>query len=73
MQDQKIITPDMPIGEVVREYPSTINVFARHNLGCIGCAIAHFENIRQGAQAHGVNVDVLIKDLNQSVLQVQEN
>jgi hybrid cluster-associated redox disulfide protein len=39
MQDQKIITPDMPIGEVVREYPSTIDVFARHNLGCIGCAI----------------------------------
>ena len=73
MQDQRVITPDMPIGAVVREYPSTINVFLRHGLGCVGCAVARFENIRTGAQVHGINVDTLIKDLNQSVLQAQEN
>ncbi len=73
MQDQRVITPDMPIGDVVRKYPSTINVFLRHGLGCVGCAVARFENIRAGAQVHGINVDALIKDLNQSVLQAQEN
>ena len=73
MQDQKVITPDMPIGDVVRKYPSTINVFLKHGLGCVGCAVARFENIRDGAQVHGINVDALIKDLNQSVLQAQEN
>ena len=49
MQDQRVITPDMPIGDVVRKYPSTINVFLRHGLGCVGCAVARFENIRAGA------------------------
>jgi hybrid cluster-associated redox disulfide protein len=73
MKDQRVITSDMPIGDVVGKCPSTINVFLRHGLGCVGCAIARFENIREGAQIHGINVDALIKDLNQSVLQAQGN
>ena len=72
MQDQRI-TADMPIDDVVSKYPSTINVFFRHGMGCIGCAIARFENIREGAQVHGINVDTLLEDLNQAVLQAQES
>ncbi|MGQ9458536.1 MAG: DUF1858 domain-containing protein, partial [Anaerolineae bacterium] len=48
----------MPIGEVVMRYPQTIEVFLRHGLMCIGCAVARFENIEQGARAHGINVDL---------------
>jgi hybrid cluster-associated redox disulfide protein len=35
-----------------------------HGMGCVGCAAAHFENIEQGASAHGIDVDSLIDDLN---------
>jgi hybrid cluster-associated redox disulfide protein len=66
------ITADMPIVEVVQRFPTTIPVFMRHGLGCIGCALARFENIREGAQAHGVDVDALVEDLNASILQAQE-
>jgi hybrid cluster-associated redox disulfide protein len=69
MEDQATITADMSIIEVVQKYPDTVRVFMRHGLGCIGCALARFENIRQGAEAHGIDVDALIKDLNQSALQ----
>jgi len=41
----------------------------KHGLGCIGCALARFENIREGAAAHGIDVDTLVKDLNQSATQ----
>jgi hybrid cluster-associated redox disulfide protein len=41
----------------------------QHGLGCIGCALARYENIRQGAQAHGIDVDALVKDLNQVAVQ----
>lgn len=61
------ITKDMSIGEVVMRYPQTIEVFLRHGLMCIGCAVARFENIEQGARAHGINVDLLMKDLNETV------
>ena len=68
VKEQSVITPDMPIGDVIRKYPDTVNVFLRHGLMCVGCAIARFENIAQGAQVHGISVDALIEDLNKVVL-----
>ncbi len=61
------ITKDMPIGEVVEQYPESIPVFLQHGLMCFGCALARFENIEQGAMAHGINLDALMKDLNDAV------
>jgi hybrid cluster-associated redox disulfide protein len=63
------ITKDMPIGEVVQNYPATIEVFLRHGLMCFGCAIARFENLEQGALAHGIDVEALVQDLNAAVPQ----
>jgi hybrid cluster-associated redox disulfide protein len=61
------ITRDMPIGDVVQQYPQTIEVFLSHGLMCFGCAIARFENVEQGAQAHGIDVEKLMQDLNAAV------
>jgi hybrid cluster-associated redox disulfide protein len=63
------ITREMSIGEVVQNYPQTIEVFLKHGLMCFGCAIARFENVEQGAAAHGIDVDTLISDLNAAVPQ----
>jgi len=64
-----VISKDMPIGEVVEKYPQTVEVFLRHGLMCFGCAVARFENLEQGAMAHGINVELLLKDLNTAVPQ----
>lgn len=61
------ITKDMSILEVVQQYPYTAEVFMDAGMGCLGCAAAHFENIEQGAMAHGIDVDSLISDLNAAV------
>lgn len=61
------ITKDMSILEVVQKYPDTVDVFVNAGMGCLGCAAAHFENIEQGAMAHGIDVDQLVKDLNMVV------
>lgn len=63
------ITKEMPIGDVVQNYPETIEVFLKHGLMCFGCAIARYENVEQGAMAHGISVDALIQDLNAAVPQ----
>ena len=52
---------------VVEKYPQTAEVFFKHGLHCLGCMAAMFENIEQGALAHGINVDDLIKDLNKAI------
>jgi hybrid cluster-associated redox disulfide protein len=59
------ITRDMTIEEVVSKYPETIKVFMQAGLGCLGCSAARFENIEQGAQVHGIDIDQLIADLNE--------
>lgn len=58
------ITKDTAIGEVVQKYPQAVEVFGNHDLHCIGCAIASFESVEQGAKSHGVDVNALLKDLN---------
>lgn len=58
------ITKDMSIREVVEAYPQVVPVFIQHGMGCLGCAIASFETIEEGALAHGIDVDQLVKDLN---------
>lgn len=61
------ITKDMGILEVVQKYPDTVEVFINAGMGCLGCAAANFENIEQGATAHGIDVDQLISNLNEVV------
>ncbi len=61
------ITPETSIMEAVQKYPQTAAVFMEYGMGCLGCAAAHFENIGQGAAAHGIDVDALIVALNKVV------
>lgn len=62
-----MINKKMSIEEVVRKHPESVVIFERHGLGCVGCQAALFESIEQGAEVHGINVDVLIADLNKEV------
>jgi len=61
------ITRDMGIMELVEQYPQTARVLMQFGMGCLGCAAAHFENIEQGAKAHGMDVDKLMEALNAAV------
>lgn len=61
------ISKDMSIIEVVQKFPETVDVFRNFGMGCLGCAAARFENIEQGANAHGIDIDALIAALNQTL------
>ena len=67
-----LITKDMPIGEVVEKYPDTAEVMFRHGMHCIGCHVAAFETVEQGAAAHGIDSDKLIKELNEAAVESKE-
>ncbi|MCK5234636.1 MAG: DUF1858 domain-containing protein [Candidatus Aenigmarchaeota archaeon] len=66
------ITKDMPVQEILIKYPETISVFRRYGLHCIGCFAASFETLEQGALAHGLDIDKLLKDLNDSDVKKKE-
>jgi len=62
-----MIDKHMTIDEIVKKYPETRSRFESHGLGCVGCQAALFENIEQGAEVHGVDVNALIADLKRQV------
>lgn len=54
----------MVIKEVVTKYPHTVRIFSKHGLPCVGCHVAEYETVAQGAAAHSIQVDALLRDLN---------
>ena len=61
------INKDMTFFEVMRAYPESVSVLKKYNLGCVGCMGAQNESLEQGANAHGLDVETLLKDLNAAV------
>jgi len=55
----------MIIGKVMEEYPDTIEVFRRYFKGCDDCPGADYEDIDFGSQMHSVDMDALLRDLNE--------
>jgi hybrid cluster-associated redox disulfide protein len=65
MNEQKI-TKNMLIGEIVKKHPKYTEIMTKHGMHCIGCHVATWETLEQGAQAHGIDIKKLIDDLNNS-------
>ncbi len=62
-----MIHKDMKIEDVLRKYPQTIPVFRRFGFDCAGCQLSEFENIEHGARVHKIDLDALLKGLNESL------
>ncbi|MBW2964713.1 DUF1858 domain-containing protein [Candidatus Woesearchaeota archaeon] len=61
------VTKEMNIAEIAMKHPETIPVFMKYGMHCLGCVAARFENLEQGAAAHGIDPDKMVVDLNAAV------
>jgi hybrid cluster-associated redox disulfide protein len=59
-----LITQDMTIEDVIRRFPETVSAFESFGLRCMGCSVSAYENIREGALSHSVDLDDLLEELN---------
>jgi hybrid cluster-associated redox disulfide protein len=66
---KQMITAEMITKEVVTKYPQTIKVLFRHGMQCTGCYICGFHNIAEGAKQWGVELEPLLKDLNDAIVE----
>ena len=57
------IDKNMTFSEVLTKYPESAGIMMNYGLHCIGCQVAAFETIEQGAKAHGISS----KDLNKMI------
>ena len=60
------ISKKMNIIDIINEYPSAIEVLRKHGVHCVGCLMAHSESLEEGLSAHGLNVDEIIKEIEEA-------
>jgi len=60
-----MITKDTPIIEVLQEKPRSKEIFIKHGMHCVTCLGSEFETIEMGARSHELNLELLLKELNE--------
>ncbi|GAW91410.1 DUF1858 domain-containing protein [Calderihabitans maritimus] len=60
-----MILKDMTVMEVLQKYPATREAFLKHGMGCMECMAAMNETLEDGARMHGIDLEMLLKDLNE--------
>ena len=59
-----MITKEMTIGDIIRQYPQAVPVFDRYGLDCYDCQIADYEDLEHGATIHKIDITLLLTELN---------
>lgn len=75
MRKKEKITRGMTLGEIIKEYPETVEVMLKRGLHCVGCHIAAWETLEQGAKAHGMSdkdIESMLKEMNGVVKNIKE-
>ncbi|MGI6450321.1 MAG: DUF1858 domain-containing protein [Desulfitobacteriia bacterium] len=62
-----MITKEMVIGQVLREYPETAEIFMSLGMHCLGCPSATMESVEGAALTHGKDPDELVAELNKKI------
>lgn len=58
---------EMSIMEALQVHPKSREVFKKHGMACLSCMGAIQESIQVGADMHGIDIEMLIKELNDLV------
>jgi hybrid cluster-associated redox disulfide protein len=61
------ITKDMTIGEIVRDHEEIVPVLMGAGMHCLGCPASQGESLEEAAMVHGIDVDDLMKVIEQTV------
>ncbi len=57
------LTYDLTVAEILQRWPQTAQVFLRHRMACVGCAIAPFETLTEVSEIYQVNTEKFLQEL----------
>ena len=58
------VSKDMLIGELIRLDPNVAPILMRAGMHCLGCPSAQMESLAEAAMVHGLDVVVLVAQIN---------
>lgn len=67
------IMKEMKISDVLAIAPQTAEIFMGFGMSCFACPIGEDETIEEAAMVHGIDLDELLKMLNEKVNEDNEN
>ena len=67
MKKKQTITKNMTIGEALAIDENLAEIFLGFGMHCISCPVSQMETIEEASMVHGVDVDFLIKKLNENI------
>jgi len=62
-EDWVMINKETLIYDALRQKPGCEKIFLEFGMHCLGCPVSRGENIGQAAEAHGIDLDKLLKAL----------
>lgn len=65
-EDMEGITKEMTIGEILRKNPDVAPILMGAGMHCLGCPSAQGESLEEAAMVHGIDIDVLMKDIQEA-------
>ena len=58
------ISGETLIGELVRNYPETIDILLSVGMHCLGCPASQAESVAEACMVHGISADEVVDALN---------
>lgn len=65
----KVLTKEMTVGQVLKMYPQTVQIFLELGMHCLGCPSSALESLEGAALTHGRNAEELVEQLNKAIAQ----
>jgi len=62
-----MITADVTIGELLREYPQTAPLLMAAGMHCLGCPASQAESVEEAAMVHGIDSEALLEQINRFI------
>lgn len=72
-QKKITIKPDISISDLIEQYPQVTDILIYdYGLHCVGCIIAEYETLEEGAKVHGIEGKNFKKMMNEINIKINE-
>ena len=66
MRRTRLDDPDLPLADLMTEWPQTIPVFLRHGMLCVGCLISPFHTVTDACAEYHLDEKAFLAELVQA-------
>ena len=64
---ESYVTEKTLIGELVREYPESIDVLFEAGMHCIGCPASQAESLEEACEVHMLDTKKVVEEINKAI------